>query len=380
MTSETAVANRGNNQLTLFRVVRLVFLILVFTTGCLSILVSQVVIFVIFKFSPTRRQLGINYTKKNFVILLTFITNVCTKTQINITHDNSIPEGSFYYAKTWSGREVVKAKLDHNAILIANHQIYTDWLFMWWCGYINNVADRFYIIMKKSLQQIPLLGWGMTNYDFIFLSRKWELDKEQMTTQLSTLTDENHWLLVFPEGTNMSKCRKDISDKYIEKVGAEPLVHVLLPRIKGLYVCTKALKGSTDTIYDATVAYSGHSPDEFAQDIYGLLATYLYDRSPQSVDIHFRAHKISTALQSVKFDDSDEDFDEYQKWLFERWSEKDQLMEAYFQTGSFVDKYHETIKTRLMLNSKLELFHVYSIVTATTLTLWVLWKVWALFF
>ena len=65
------------------------------------------------------------------------------------------------------------------------------------------------------------------------------------------------WLLIFPEGTNLSVNTKRRSDAYGQKVGIPPFRHALLPRSTGLFFCLQQLKGTVDWVYDCTVAYEG---------------------------------------------------------------------------------------------------------------------------
>ena len=46
-----------------------------------------------------------------------------------------------------------------NAILIANHQTFADWWYMWCWAYTKNQHDSFKIILKHSLKNIPVWGW-----------------------------------------------------------------------------------------------------------------------------------------------------------------------------------------------------------------------------
>lgn len=65
------------------------------------------------------------------------------------------------------------------------------------------------------------------------------------------------WLLLFPEGTNLSANGRRKSAKWAEKQGLKDPEHVLLPRSTGTFFCLNELKGSLEYIYDCTVAYEG---------------------------------------------------------------------------------------------------------------------------
>lgn len=116
-----------------------------------------------------------------------------------------------------------------------------------------------YIILKESLKYIPVLGFGMQMYGFIFMARNWQKDKSRMMYRLSKLrkSGDPMWLLIFPEGTNASDNGRIASAKYAKKIGIEDFKHVLLPRTTGLQFCLDQLGDSVEWMYDCTVAYEG---------------------------------------------------------------------------------------------------------------------------
>ena len=65
------------------------------------------------------------------------------------------------------------------------------------------------------------------------------------------------WLLIFPEGTNLSTTTRAKSQSWAAKSGQEDLKHVLLPRYTGLLFCLRELQGSVDWLYDCTMGYGG---------------------------------------------------------------------------------------------------------------------------
>ena len=149
-------------------------------------------------------------------------------------------------------------------------QIYTDWLYLWWVAYANNpgMHGHIYIILKESLRYLPLVGIGMMFYGFIFMSRKMAVDQPRMAHRLRKLKTEHTsptgqqyldpmWLLLFPEGTNLSGNGRAKSAKWAEKTGLKDMEHVLLPRSTGTWFCLNELKGSVDYVYDCAVAYEG---------------------------------------------------------------------------------------------------------------------------
>jgi hypothetical protein len=192
----------------------------------------------------------------------------------------------------------------------------------------------------------------MQFFGFIFLARKWEQDKPRFIHRLTKLAaggkKEPMWLLIFPEGTNLSDNGRKTSAKYAEKTGVKDLRHLLLPRATGLRFCLENLGDSVDWVYDCTVAYEGvpyvpvPSPfarpsilhisginrrGKFGQDYFTLNSTYFEGRPPKSVNMHWRRFAISTIPISSTA--------EFEAWLAERWREKDDLLEYYMQNGRF---------------------------------------------
>ena len=126
-----------------------------------------------------------------------------------------------------------------------------------------------YIILKESLKYIPIIGPGMMFFSFMFLARNWAKDKPRFTHRLQKLKTKHAgplsgssvydpmWLMIFPEGTNLSNNGRRISAKWAEKQGLADFRHQLQPRSTGLLYCLQELKGTVDWVYDCTVAYEG---------------------------------------------------------------------------------------------------------------------------
>jgi len=225
--------------------------------------------------------------------------------------------------------------------MIANHQLYTDWLYLWWVAYTNNpqAHGHIYIIAKESLKYVPVIGWGMSFFGFIFMSRKMSTDQPRMAHRLNQLKQRHSgpmsgsegldpmWLLLFPEGTNASDNGRAKSAKWAEKIGVKDLEHALLPRSTGSFFCLNELKGTVDYVYDCTMAYEGVPRGKFGQDYFTLTSSYFQGRPPKSVNLYWRRF----AVKDIPLDDH-ETFDQ---WMKDRWYEKDALLEQYMTTGRF---------------------------------------------
>jgi 1-acyl-sn-glycerol-3-phosphate acyltransferase len=126
-----------------------------------------------------------------------------------------------------------------------------------------------YIILKESLKYVPVIGWGMMFYGFIFMSRKMATDQPRIAYRLNKLKERHKghmsgtegldpmWLLIFPEGTNACVNGRKKSAAWAEKTGVNDMQHALLPRSTGSYFCLNELKDTVDFVYDCTLAYEG---------------------------------------------------------------------------------------------------------------------------
>lgn len=204
------------------------------------------------------------YTKQNFGLVITALTEWGSPTLCRVSGDASV-RGQVHLSEDG----MLQTDFPERLVMIANHQIYTDWIYLWWVGYTNVMHGRIFIILKDSLKWIPIMGQGMMFYGFIFLARKWLSDKGRIEYRLQKLKTkymgaksdgsqyDPMWLLIFPEGTNLSINTKRRSDAFGAKQGLAPLNHQILPRSTGLFFCLQQLRGTVEWVYDSTIAYEG---------------------------------------------------------------------------------------------------------------------------
>ena len=214
-------------------------------------------------------------------------------------------------------------------VLLANHQIYTDWLYLWWVGYTAGMHGRIYVVLKESLKKIPVLGWGMQFAQFIFLKRNWEQDKPGLAKHMQKLnvSKDPMWLMLFPEGTNLASCTREKSRQWANRIGVQDMKHTLLPRSTGLHFMLSELKETVEWVYDCTIAYEGVDHGSYAQDIFTVGASYFGGRPPKSVNMYWRRFRMST----IPLDDPKK----FELWLRLRWREKDKFIDHYLKNGRF---------------------------------------------
>lgn len=238
--------------------------------------------------------------------------------------------------RIYTSSESLKFRVDHHGILqshfakraliISNHQTYSDWVYMWYLAYTANLQGSVLVALKKSLKNIPVLGWSMQWFHFLFLSRKWDEDKEQIEDTAKFLAKDkswSSWLMLFPEGTVCNESTWKRTEEFAIKTGVPPQLlpkHMLLPRVKGLYSILQGLDDALPVLYDFTIVYEpvSSNPSEAVEQRFSLKRTFLEGRGPQTVKLHIR----SFMMHEIPYKESEEAF---QQWLYERWSEKDQI-------------------------------------------------------
>ncbi|KAI9703252.1 MAG: hypothetical protein M1836_007818 [Candelina mexicana] len=295
-----------------------------FLSGCMAINASQFLGAPLYLINEDWYNAWIAFTKQSWGLLTMSMTQSWAPTVVRVSGDKSV-RGQLH--QTLEGN--LLCSFPERLVLIANHQIYTDWLYLWWIAYTGGMHGRLYIVLKESLKRIPVLGWGMQLSQFIFLKRNWEKDKPRLAAHLQRLNKPSDpmWLMMFPEGTNLAPSTRESSKKWADKNGYKDMRHQLLPRSTGLHFCLQELQKTVDYVYDCTIAYEGVPPGEYAQDVFTVRASYFGGRPPKSVNMFWRRFAVS----SIPLDNQKE----FDLWLRARWIEKDRLLEYYHRHNRF---------------------------------------------
>ncbi|GEQ72656.1 hypothetical protein JCM33374_g6343 [Metschnikowia sp. JCM 33374] len=362
---------------------------------------------------------AIDLTKLYFLYLITFITSCVSPCKIKLSYRASeMPESNNFRVDV-DGNLI--SSLSPKAVFISNHQIYTDWMFFWFLSYTSNLADSIYIVIKESLSKVPLLGPGMLKFRFLFLSRKWENDKINLTNRLLAIDADargvgpaagvtlvsssqkanpailswpkgvsknqenisNYQLVIFPEGTVLSPHTRERSINYAAKIGRPSFDHLLLPRARGLFLMLRSLRNTIDVVYDVSYGYSGLKPHEYGEQVFTLKEVYLKGRGPPAVNYYIRGLSIKDIPlgddDCVDIDEvSPETLTRFEDWLYGVWSEKDELMKRFYKSGSFVaedDQTTQTIVADFKLRSRFEILAPFAVPgTLALLGYWILKK------
>lgn len=302
-------------------------------------------------FAPELYHVWIDVTKQSFGIFLTTLNQLWTPCEITITGDREL-EGLFSLNEDGT----LKTKFDERAILMANHQLYSDWAYLWWVAFTAKLHGALYIMLKASLKNIPIVGWGMQHYRFIFLTRKWQEDEKILNKSLTEINEEKNWpawLVLFPEGTTFSKNGYDKTVSYAKKTDVAVPKHVLLPRSTGLRYSLSKLDDSVEYLYDATIHYAGMQKEVYGEDYFTLKAIYFTGVYPKHVSIYWRRYRV----KDIPYQDEEA----FTKWIQDRWYEKDQILDRMIQTGSFGDDQMKPLRVPVKLNSLLQTFQIISV-------------------
>ncbi|KAL2912156.1 hypothetical protein HK105_208357 [Polyrhizophydium stewartii] len=260
---------------------------------------------------------------------------------------------------------------DSVAVIMANHQIYTDWWYIWLFAWFRNAHGEIKIMLKDSLAKLPIFGWGMQFFEFIFMARKWGKDKQTLTSNLARARDDKMplWLLIFPEGTVITDDTKAKSRAYAKKADLpDDPTHVLIPKSTGLLNSLRVMGSDVEYLYDFTIGYSGIGPDACPYDAYPLTSVFFEGKGPAQIHIHVDRFKVadlpgvrraaddgdivtpgaarakaqarsngsSSSSSNSGSNGADADTNpEFALWLRQRFLEKDEMLKAFYERGRF---------------------------------------------
>jgi lysocardiolipin and lysophospholipid acyltransferase len=150
-------------------------------------------------------------------------------------------------------------------------------------------------------------------------------DVAKIQTAVRGLRTERHfpagtktsWLVVFPEGTRITRRALVASQRFMAEQGLappdRPLRHLLCPRFKGTQMILKEARGTFTAVYDVTIGYKP-------------LPAHNNWRMPKEVHVHLKR----IPMDSIGLTDA-----EVKSWLLGRWRTKDELLQHFYTHGSF---------------------------------------------
>jgi 1-acyl-sn-glycerol-3-phosphate acyltransferase len=172
--------------------------------------------------------------------------------------------------------------------------------------------------VKAPIKYVPGIGWGMAFLDCLFVERDWAADRASIEHTFESLVkgDVPVWLISFVEGTRITPKKLTASQNYARDKGLEPTQHVMLPRTKGFVATVTGLRDHVAAVYDVTIGYPDGVP---------TMWQYVKGASRQA-HLHVRRFAVESLPQGEA---------ELSNWLIDRYREKDDLLEHFYQCGAF---------------------------------------------
>lgn len=348
--------------------------VVVFDFSLIFINVCQFVFLLPLRFAPfswtwNLYKSGIRLTKGMFTCVLLGICHVFAPTTFLVTFETE-GKGAFDRAeldkivvRDDSGK-VLYLNLPTKFVMTANHQTYADWWYAWCFLYFitkHGVHRDMYITLQKRFRWVPIVGWGMQFFDFIFLAQSWASDRKLLASSLATLGKEAQRenkpfvFLLYPEGTLVTENTRPRSKKFADKMGIDDMHHTLLPRSTGLHYVLRSLSPRVQDlrILDLTVIYPGIPPLGYGQNYYTLRSIFCSGIPPPEIHLHLRVFNVRDLpigdlsasnpavipepvkdKQVVEVDIPDDEKRTFDLWLRDLWKAKDDAIARYFETKS----------------------------------------------
>ncbi|RLN59685.1 hypothetical protein BBJ29_003648 [Phytophthora kernoviae] len=230
------------------------------------------------------------------------------------------------------------------AILIANHQVDADWWYIWQAARHQQAAGNIKIVLKDQLKYLPIIGWGMRLFQFLFLRRRIDEDEQHIKKYMDGLIQDDFpfWLVLFPEGTTIHQEYVTKSKAFGAREGRPKFERVLLPRTTGMQIILDAVADAKPDIYDLTLAFPSYSGEVPTYDMgYGRkidtevpsMKTLLAGTAPAG----------RVALHSRKFS-YDEAASNLGAFLDARWQEKEERLNYFIEHQKFPGEDTEEIE------------------------------------
>ncbi|CAI5742713.1 unnamed protein product [Hyaloperonospora brassicae] len=221
------------------------------------------------------------------------------------------------------------------AIIIANHQVDADWWYIWQAARQLKAAGNVKIVLKDQLKYLPILGWGMRLFQFLFLRRRIDQDQKHIQQYMDGLITDKFpfWLVLFPEGTTIHKEYVTKSQAFAAREGRPKFERVLLPRTTGMQIILDAAAAVKPDIYDLTLAFPSYSGEVPTFDMgYGRKVDTEVPSMKSLVAGKQPAGNVAIHSHKFRYEDATADL---QGFLDARWKEKEERLTYFVEHQRF---------------------------------------------
>lgn len=216
-------------------------------------------------------------------------------------------------------------KLNKNkcCLIIMNHRTRLDWLFFFSVQARYGSLRKFKIALKDEIRHLPGIGWALQAAQFLFLKRKWDIDKNRVDETLKRYKVNclQPQLLFFPEGTDFQKFSRQKSREYAEKNDLDDYECVLHPRTLGFTSIVNYMRSynNLNQIVDVTVSY----PKTLLQKETHLVTGNI-------------PREVVFTIQCYDIDEVPADSEpRLTRWVEERWKEKEEFLKCFYSNKEY---------------------------------------------
>lgn len=217
----------------------------------------------------------------------------------------------------------------HSGIAIANHRYDIDWLAAWMLSDKLGTLGSDKAMMKSSLRYVPVIGWGWTLSDMVFLSRNWQKDRDNLINSTKVLlTYPRSLTLAYFEGTRFTPKKYEASIKFAEEKNLNiRLKHHLIPRTRGFNCMIQQIKQSLKS--DKSLKYGLYNMQVALEDDDNSRASLTSLLNGVSSCVHIYVERLNIDEISVESEEATSEF------LYKIYKEKDNLVDYFKKNGRF---------------------------------------------
>ncbi|KAG1689629.1 hypothetical protein DVH05_020258 [Phytophthora capsici] len=208
------------------------------------------------------------------------------------------------------------------ALWLSNHRTRIDWMLLWSVAWRTHTLHQLRIVLKAPLRKIPIFGWAMQHFIFIFLHRHWADDQvnlQKLLPFLSAKEPEASYLL-FPEGTDLSESNLEKSAAFAEKNGLLRRQYSLYPRTTGWTFMFPLLQSQLTAVYDVTMFYVDYAANERPSE-----TSLLTGRMPRMIHFYIERKDISALRNKSE--------SELAVWMEKRFEQKESLLKNFYESN-----------------------------------------------